>query len=292
MNDGRIEYGARVGEITVRCISDDVNIKPCDFWDDFLTEVSDPDIDIRAHDGLPDIKPEELVFDSKGLWKLYRWQGKHLFVFTAPNPTPHVYKIGVFTQDFTRGDVYVKYHYPHETIDPIEYPLDELLWVNYLALGRGLEVHGLGIIANETGLAFIGVSGSGKSTLAELWKKRDVRILSDDRLILRRKDGGIQMYGTPWHGDARISLAEDIPLHSIYFLKQARENRIVRLSPIEAASRLLVRCFPTFYYLKGMEYTLNFISEVVQEIPCFELQFKPDQQAIDEVLNNLERVSG
>lgn len=291
MNDGT-EYGVKVGEIAIHFTSDGPKIKPMDFWKAFITEVSKPDIDIRVHDGLPDIEPKESVFDSGGNWKLYRWRGKHLFTLSSPIPTPHVFKIAVFTQDFAHGEIYVNFGFPLEPIDPVEYPLDELLIVNYLAQGRGLEVHGCGINTDSTGLAFVGVSGAGKSTIAGLWKKRDVKILSDDRLIFRRKDGAIQMYGTPWHGDARVSLAEDIPLHSLYFIKQAKGNRLVRLNPIDAAARLLVRCFPTFYYTDGMEYTLNFISGVVQDVPCYEMQFTPDQKAIDEVLNNLERVSG
>jgi hypothetical protein len=291
MHDQKMEYGVKIGNISMRMTSTNLKIQAPYFYKDFLATVTKPDIDIHLHSGIPDIEPEEKIFDSGSHWKLYRWRGKHFFSFTSPVPIPHIYKVAIFSQDFSHGDLYVNYVSYHETIDPIEYPLDELLTVNYLAQGHGMEVHGLGIINDSIGLAFVGVSGAGKSTLAELWKKRDVKILSDDRLIFRRKEGTIQMYGTPWHGDARISLNEEIPLHGLFFLKQAKDNRIVSLKPAEVATRLMVRCFPTFYYIQGMEYTLKFVSEIAQQIPCFELQFTPDQRAVDEVMNYVKRNS-
>ena len=135
---------------------------------------------------------------------------------------------------------------------------------------------------------FCGVSGAGKSTLAELWKKRQAAILSDDRIAVRRRDGIIRAYGTPWHGDARVSLAESAPLGAIYFIVQGTENRVLPMSATDIATRLMVRCFPTFYLPTGMEYTLGFITELAGEVPCYELQFTPDDGAIDTVLHHVE----
>jgi hypothetical protein len=173
-------------------------------------------------------------------------------------------------------------------LDPFAAPLDELLVVNLLALGRGIHVHALGVVHKERALVFSGVSGAGKSTLAELWKKREVKILSDDRISIRKQDRRAWAYGTPWHGDARISLPVKAPLTAIYFIEHGKENRIIPISVNEATKRLMVRCFPTFYLQGGLEYTLSFITELVQEIPCYELQFTPDQRAINEVLNHFD----
>jgi hypothetical protein len=288
MTEAKMRYGITIGDISFRFTSEDTIIKPVPYYDAFLSADTQPDIDIQVHSGLPDIKPGQMIFDSGSVWKMYNWQDKYLFTFSSPVPPPRfIYSIAVFTKDFARGDIYFIKFTDRESIDPIAYPLDELLTVNYLAQGRGIEVHSLGVGFDNLGLSFIGVSGAGKSTLAELWKKRKVDLLSDDRIIFRKNDGVFWMYGTPWHGDARISLAKKLPLHGVYFLKQAKVNRVTRLDINDAAKRLVVRCFPTLYNTKGMDFTMEFITELVQKVPCYELQFTPEQQAIDEVINNV-----
>jgi len=47
--------------------------------------------------------------------------------------------------------------------------------------------------------------------------------------------------------------------------------------------------FPYFYHMTGMKYTLEFITDFAQTVPCYELQFTPDQRAIDEVLNHVKK---
>src|SRR5207237_1133299 len=81
------------------------------------------------------------------------------------------------------------------SVSPLEYPLDELLITNWLSCGRGVEVHACGLVDRESGgHLFLGHSGAGKSTTTLLWKKlRDVRVLSDDRIILRKHATDIWM---------------------------------------------------------------------------------------------------
>ena len=86
-------------------------------------------------------------------------------------------------------------------MNPLEYPLDELLWIHRLSMGEGVEVHGCGVIAPDgRGLLLTGHSGAGKSTSSRLWSQHDgARVLSDDRIILRREQRP--------HMDVRNSLA-------------------------------------------------------------------------------------
>ncbi len=273
----------------------------------FLVKEGKPDLSIRVHFGdLPALRYEEKLFDcteAGGLWTLYRSSGKYQITCTSPAAGPLPYQVIVVDADFTCGELYRRpapnpYLKPDNLpkvsddglsfVDPTSYPTDELLIVNLLARGRGVNLHGCGVDLAGKGVLFSGVSGAGKSTIANLWKSRNVKVLSDDRLILRKQAGSFWIYGTPWHGDALASLPEKAQLRVIYFLKQARENKFLRLSAKEAATRLMVRCFPTFYFKEGMEYTLGFITEITQEVPCYELQFTPDQGVIDEVIKHVE----
>jgi hypothetical protein len=202
-------------------------------------------------------------------------------------------RVAIVNQSFSNVEVY---YYPQGDPPPEKSPfsspgpisfhpfsgcLDELLMINFLARGRGVIFHACGVVDEGRGLMFVGVSGAGKSTFAELWRQRQVTLLSDDRIIVRRPEGQFRMYGTPWHGVAYICSPESAPLERIYFIEKAPRNYVKELSPVEVATRLLVRCFPPFYDGEGLAFTLEFLSRIAEEIPCSELGFVPDVSAID-----------
>ncbi len=288
-------FSIKIADVIVRLTSEDVALEPHIFYKAFVTDELSPDIDIQVYcQGIPRISPQQKIFDSGGPWSLYSWQGKCVFTFRSPAVSPSPYEMAIFDPDFANGEI----HFPRlenmqepDLPDPLLYPLDELLMVNYLAQGRGIDIHACGVVSHAFGMAFVGVSGAGKSTIAKLWKSRNAKVLCDDRIILRKQKGGFRLYGTPWHGDARMAIPDEAPLEGLFFLKQARDNRIVSLSPLDAATRLTVRCFPTLYRTSGMEFTLDFITELAQTVPCYELQFTPDQRAIDEVLSHVESLA-
>ncbi len=110
-----------------------------------------------------------------------------------------------------------------------------------------------------------------------------IQVLNDDHTILRKINGQFRVYGTPWHGQGGIALAEDAPLKKIFILKHAPTNQAVRLPPAQAAAMLLVRAFAPLWSAPAMEFTLQFLDELCQAVPCYELGFVPDQTAVEYV---------
>jgi hypothetical protein len=148
-------------------------------------------------------------------------------------------------------------------------------------------VHACAVDYRGQGWLFLGTSGAGKTTLSHLWKEEaGVTILSDDRIIIRETENGYRIYGTPWHGNAEIVSPLSVPLSRIFFLVHDRENRITPVLGADAASRLLVRSFPTFWGSDGMRYTLELCGRLSSYVPCYELGFVPDNRVID-ILKNL-----
>jgi hypothetical protein len=168
---------------------------------------------------------------------------------------------------------------------PLEYPLDEVLMIHRLACGVGLEVHAVGIVDEDgRGHLFLGHSGAGKSTTARLWLSRPgVRILSDDRIVLRFRDGELWMYGTPWHGDAGIASAQSALVTNIYFLEQFARNEIVEMAAGVAGAELFARSFVPRHAAEGLEFALGFIERVTREIPCRVFRFVPEQSAVEAI---------
>ena len=154
--------------------------------------------------------------------------------------------------------------------------------MNLLCLGSGVLLHACGVSDHGRGLLFVGSSGAGKSTMADLWKNGEgVTILSDDRVIVREKEGRFWAYGTPWHGDARLCSAESVPLEAIFLIRHGGENSIMRLGEArKAVSSLLVRSFPTFWNAEGMAFTLEFLHRMSQAVPCYDLGFMPDKSVV------------
>ncbi len=263
----------------------------------FITSEGDPHCVVNVHYGqVPDVDLGPQVFHSGGQWSLHSRDGMYQVPITSPVWGPRPYRLAIFDHSFRTGDLYVDNStYPGmeltqgitdpggkgTLIDPLVYPLDEVLVVNLLAREGGINIHACGVELDGWGLAFTGTSGTGKSTTARIWQKRGVTILSDDRLILRKKHYGYWVYGTPWHGEAALSCAHGVPLERLYFLVQARENCARKISQSEAAARLLVRCFPTFYDSQGMESTLRTIGEVCRTVPTYELGFVPNESLLD-----------
>ena len=182
-----------------------------------------------------------------------------------------------FDQDFINGTVYLS----RSGWRSLLYPFLEVLTVNLLCRKNGALLHACAVNDNDSGYLFVGQSGAGKSTTARLWSEvNNVIILSDDRIILRRINDQLYVYGTPWHGDAKVYSSEKAPLEKIFFLKHAKKNSVKRLNPLDAACRLIICSFPTFWDKQGMEFTLSFCSGIAETIPCYELGFVPDTSIV------------
>jgi hypothetical protein len=161
-----------------------------------------------------------------------------------------------------------------------------LLFINFLSLNRGAEVHALGLVDSKgIGRLFLGQSTAGKTTMARLWEDDPgVTILSDDRIILRKINDQIWMYGTPWHGEAGFAAPTRAPLNKVYFLRKGMENEISPLKEAESISRFFSCCFPLFYNRDAVDFTLCFFDDVVKAVPCDELSFVPNKSVVEFLL--------
>jgi hypothetical protein len=236
------------------------------------------------HLELPENAPD---FVSGGLWSSYTSTVGTKFYFTSPTLGSSPYKAAWFDAPFQRGHVVVNRPFLSTVgqIFPLEYPLDELVMMHRLALGEGLEVHGLGLADQDgSGYLFLGHSGAGKSTTARLWMAEPgVKLLSDDRIVLRRHDEEYSMYGTPWHGDAGVASPDQAPLSAIFLLEQAPCNEVATLTASTAAAEILARAFVPHYLKSGITFALGFVDQLTSSVPCFVLRFTPTPEAVEAV---------
>jgi hypothetical protein len=186
-----------VGGVSVQmagCREADVGLVPP--LEPFRVEVGLSDIHIRvervAH--LPQSSGRQL-FHSGTTWKLHEAETGLQFDFNAAIFGDRSFK-RLLTDDVFRqatlqmsDDCLGKFP---RRVEPLGYPLDELLIMHRLTQEKGIELHGCGIVRGDgVGNLFVGHSGAGKSTTTRLWTEReDVEVLSDDRIIVRIDEGG------------------------------------------------------------------------------------------------------
>ena len=283
---------ARIGGISLGLAADsrDMDLMTDPSLRGFLVDESCCEMEFRVgwRDGFG--APEgDMLFDSGGLWQAFGDREGYCFRFTSASLGPEPYKQARVSRDFTHGRIELlrpcfPASYP---ANPLEYPLDELLWTHRLAHGEGVEVHACGVVTPDgRGLLLTGHSGAGKSTSARLWSSLSgVRVLSDDRIILRRDNGRMRMYGTPWHGDAGISEAASCPLDAIFALAHGDANRLGALGPAAASAELYARSFLPHYLAEAVSFVLGFLDKLVSEVPCREFVFVPDLSAVEALLH-------
>jgi hypothetical protein len=242
---------------------------------------------IHARWGEPEAPGDGAVaFDSgKGLWRLHRTPRGATFVFTSPALGARPYQMAEFDAAYARGTVTLRREVFGERLPvyPLHYPLDEVFMVHLLSRGLGVELHGSGVVtADGRGYLFVGQSGAGKTTLSRLWlQEPGVTVLSDERVILRQREGRVWMYGTPWHGDGHIATPGRVPLSRVFFLRHGARNALAPLARTEAAARLFTCGFTPFHDADGLTFSLGLLGDVAAAVPCDELAFVPDRSAVD-----------
>ncbi|MBQ9583653.1 MAG: hypothetical protein IJR25_04950 [Bacteroidales bacterium] len=145
-----------------------------------------------------------------------------------------------------------------------------------------LQMHSSVILNDGRGYLFLGRSGTGKSTHSRLWLKHipGSELLNDDNPILRlMPDGTARVSGSPWSGKTPCYKAMDAPVGAVVRLSQAPENRIARLSRLQAYASLMssASAFRPFSNLAdGWHRTLEGLAAVVD---CYSLDCLPDEAA-------------
>jgi len=192
-------------------------------------------------------------------------------------------RLARFDAEFCSGEVVVdpESFYARERHYPLAYPLDELIFLHRLAREEGLLLHACGVVRGREALLFSGPSGAGKTTIARLMQGTpDVRVLSDDRIAIRPTESGFRAYGTPWHGDAPLSLPDSAPLRAIHLIHHAREIEVEPLGGAAGAAAVLGNSFAPFHDPVSAERSLGVAAKLAARVPIVRLGFPRDERVV------------
>jgi len=227
------------------------------------------------------------IFDSGSSWSMF-FDGENRFVSMKPAEFEEPIWLAKIGKDYRDVNVYcsdvlLEIYGGLQTIsNPVRYPLDQILLMYFLSMRNGALIHAAGVEVKGKGLIFPGKSGAGKSTLCHLLSgEGDIRLLSDDRVIVRKEEGRFLAYGTPWPGEAGIASNKRIPLHGLMFLKKGTQNSIKRISRSDTLEKLMPVTSIPWFDAPVMEEILELCGTLSSAISAYELEFKPDAGAAD-----------
>ena len=286
-----------IGDIVFRIASDDRRLASAADGplSPFFADHGAPDVEILARwTDRPTESGGRVLFDAGGSWRLIESGNGFQFTFRSNRDNSMPYKTARFNPTFTSGDVQLsRRHFEHrssEAVYPLEYPLDELLMIHLLSQGRGVEIHGCGLLdASGRAYLFAGQSGAGKSTIARLWiDQPGVRLLSDERVVLRTDRDRVTVHGTPWHGEAGLAAPLAGELAALFFLHHAPAHSVVATSPARAAAQLLACSFLPFHTAGPIDRTVTAVERVTRDAPCYDLWFAPDQSIVRALAGHMQ----
>ncbi len=247
------------------------------FFLDSITAVPegvDFSIDISPEKAPPRLSATECLFRT-GAWTLYRDDTGHTAIVSGRREL-------IIDRSLRHGRLYAGTQLNGDSDSfPFTYPLDAVLVINLLPHCSGILVHACGVDDNGEGLVFLGSSGAGKSTVARLLQDEPgVMVFNDDKIIVREINNLFYAYGTPWHGEVDAFYPGKIRIGKLFFIEHSNGNYVKSLSPVDAATRMFVRCFPSFWDRERMNSTLLLIDRIVSNVQCYELGFVPDESVI------------
>ena len=204
----------------------------------------------------------------------------HIYFSSVKGEKPYAHRI-LDKRNKKEIDVY----FDENKVENILYShniLDIMGIENILNENKGFLLHSSFIRYKDEGVLFSAPSGTGKSTQADLWVEHfGAEILNGDKAGIRKKKDGFRVFGLPYAGTSGIYKKENTGLKSIVILRQAKENRIERLSPVKALSAIYGETTVHRWDRDFADSSLNILSQLVTEIPVYLLSCLPNREAAE-----------
>lgn len=142
-------------------------------------------------------------------------------------------------------------------------------------------IHGSAIALDGQAYLFMAPSGTGKSTHARLWREHfgsRAVMVNDDKPMLRFREDGIWICGTPWQGKHDLGSNITVPLRAACVLTRSPNNHVEPLSPAEAFPALLRQSY-RFEQAVHAEQMLRLNERLMGSVPLFRLGCNMDPEA-------------
>ena len=210
----------------------------------------------------------------------YLFQGKTIYEYLYTRDA----RVGYFVmnEDYTEGD-----YYPCARVGARStlFQVNTSLMIQYTFATAGLSTLLLhASVTRYQGVAnlFFGVSGTGKSTHSRLWHAfvPESDLMNDDNPIIRFEGERCIVYDSPWSGKTLCYRNVVAPVNALVRLEQYPKNVIERLQPLQAYASVIAAVSTIRWNHDVMSLLVPTIERVAMNVPCFRLQCRPDEEAV------------
>ena len=140
--------------------------------------------------------------------------------------------------------------------------------------------HGVAFLWRGKAWIYTAPPGTGKTTQYVLWKRRygdEVGILNGDKPVLTFSDEGVIVSPSPWCGKEGMQVFRSAPLGGIVYLRQARENRMLRLAPARVLQALLHQFLLPEHNSEALCQALPLLERLLDSVPVWALANRGDE---------------
>ena len=156
-----------------------------------------------------------------------------------------------------------------------------------LAHHSHFQMHSAVVIHDGCGIAFCGLPGAGKSTQAHLWEEHlGAEALNLDQPCIFFKDDEVYISGSPWSGKEDCYKNKQVPLKAIFFVEQAPENSVQKMSVAESFSHLYLNNYLVPFDGEMEKKHQNTVIKLASKVPVYRLKCTVSKEAV-EVAHNI-----
>jgi len=299
----------KMKELSLKVADYNIHLKSCDMfflkteeaYQFFLNEDKQQgnDLHVNIHHGLPVLPPGskkvfssgnhdliEMQFDhnwyARLRWDILGYDNKLFVRKFSEEDEESIDKILELDFRSSEWDIYFNEKLNSNTgdieLDPLAYPLGPLLIYYLVTLKGGIMLHSSGISYSDRGFVFTGFSGRGKSTMARLWKEAGAKVINDDRLILKHKDGKVYMYNSPmYYPDKPVGSI----VHDIFAIHHAKINTIKPYDYINGMAKIMAFSIQHNYSDLLINKFIDNVTGIAGAVSVNELGFLPDKKVIE-----------
>ncbi len=187
-----------------------------------------------------------------------------------------------FVRDYGR-DKYL------ESMKGILLNLMQEAFFNMILFEDGMSIHSASLIYNDRGIIFSAPSGTGKSTQSNMWHDMyGYEILDGDTTICRNIDGKLMIYGLPWCGTSNLYVNKSIPLDTIVFLSQDKENHIIELNMMQQIQYLYASSFSETWDDEMAQLRTKAVEHILNGAQIVGYACNMEKEAVDTLRNYID----
>lgn len=154
---------------------------------------------------------------------------------------------------------------------------------------HGFVLHSAFVRWKGKGILFSAPSGTGKSTQARLWEVQEgAEILNGDRTAVRKEGEQWKAFGFPFAGSSDIYRNDAAPVTAVVILRQAQDNRLIRLHQAEAFRRIYSETTVHPWDTEFLDRLIDDLQDFLEKVPVYMLECRPDREAVRIVKEQLE----